>query len=98
VAGTGQTVNLSSSGALIASEHRIELGAKIALFMDWPIMLNGTTPLQFVGRGRVVRSDADAFALSLEHHEFRIRKKRPQSVSDTESHGEVSRQAMRSFR
>ncbi len=80
VAGTGQTVNLSSSGALITSQHRIRVGVLVELFVDWPIRLDGTTPLQFVAIGRVVRSAPGAFALALQRHEFRTAKKRPQSA------------------
>jgi len=87
--GTGQTVNLSSSGALIANQQRMRVGVRIELFVDWPIRLNETTALQFVARGRLVRSDADVFAVSLQRYEFRTMKKRPQSVSDSEGHDEV---------
>lgn len=85
----GQTVNLSSTGALIASQQRLRVGTKIELFVDWPIMLNGTMSLRFVARGRVKRSDSSIFAVSLQQYEFRTTKKRPQSVSDSE--GEVSK-------
>lgn len=88
VFGAGRTVNLSSSGVLIASQYAMTVGAKIELFIDWPYRLNKTTPLQFVARGRVVRLDNGVFAVSLQHYEFRTMKKRPQSVSAT-AYGDV---------
>jgi hypothetical protein len=82
VVGAGRTINLSSSGALIASQQEMSLGARIELFVVWPILLDGKTPLQFVAVGQVVRSDASVFALSFGRHEFRTGKKQPESVSD----------------
>ena len=80
--GTGYTVNLSSSGALIASQQLMSVGARIELSVDWPVMLDGATALQLVAIGQVVRSDADTFALSLRRCEFRTTKKQPKSVPD----------------
>ena len=82
--GTGQTLNLSSSGALITSQQRPSVRQRIDLFVDWPVMLNGATPLQLVAVGYVVRSDAGVFALSFERYEFRTTKKQLQSASDYE--------------
>jgi hypothetical protein len=81
LAATGRTVNLSSSGALIAGQQQTSVGEQIHLFVDWPVMLNGATPLQLVAVGYVVRSDAGVFALSLERYEFRTTKKQPQFQS-----------------
>jgi hypothetical protein len=89
VVGAGRTVNLSSSGALIASQQGMSVGARIELFVVWPILLNGTTPLQFVAVGRVVRSGSSVFALSFERHEFRIGKKQPESASNDKGCREV---------
>jgi hypothetical protein len=87
--GAGQTVNLSSSGALVANQQPISLGARIELFVDWPIMLNGTIPLQFVAVGKVLRSDAGVFALSFKRYDFRTARKQPESVSENEGYREV---------
>ena len=84
---TGRTVNLSSSGALVASQRQMSVGERIELFVDWLVMRNGTTPLQLVALGNVVRADAGVFALSLKRYEFRTTKKQPQSASGYEGHG-----------
>ena len=84
---TGRTVNLSSSGALVASQRQMSVGERIELFVDWLVRRNGTTPLQLVALGNVVRADAGVFALSLKRYEFRTTKKQPQSASDYEGHG-----------
>jgi PilZ domain len=86
IVGAGQTVNISSKGALIASEQRVSVGERIELSVDWPVKLNGSTTLQFFAIARVLRSDGGAFALSLAQHEFRTMKKQPQSESDYEAY------------
>lgn len=55
VCGTGRTLNVSSSGALIAAEHDLDEGARLKITIEWPTLLNGTTPLQLVMTGKVVR-------------------------------------------
>ena len=82
-------MNFSSSGALIASQSGMSVGAQIELFVDWPILRNGTTPLRLVAVGKVVRSDASVFALSFERYEFRTGKKQRESVSNDKGYREV---------
>jgi hypothetical protein len=51
-------------------------GVRLRLTIEWPSLLNGTTPLQLVTFGRVVRSDPSGFAVALEHYQFRTMKRR----------------------
>ena len=76
ISGEGRTVNLSSSGVLVASSDKMSDGTRLKLTIEWPSLLNGTTPLQLVTFGRVVRSDASSFAVALEHYQFRTMKRR----------------------
>src|SRR5260370_39836765 len=76
IAGEGRTVNVSSSGVLVASSDKMSDGMRLRLTIEWPSLLNGTTPLQLVTFGRVVRSDASGFAVALEHYQFRTMKRR----------------------
>jgi len=70
-AGAGLTVNLSSGGALVASKHRIHVGALVEMSMEWPSLLDGRVSLQLIAVGRVVRKEPSFFAVSFERHEFR---------------------------
>ena len=72
--GTGQTVNMSSGGILISSQHRMEVGTQIEASLRWPWSLDGKVPLQLVAVGRIVRSGAHFFAVNLERHHFRTMK------------------------
>jgi len=76
ISGEGRTVNLSSSGVLVASSDKVSDGARLKLTIEWPSLLNGTTPLQLVTFGRVVRSNESGFAVALEHYQFRTMKRR----------------------
>ena len=69
-------MNLSSSGVLVASSEKMTDGVRLKLTIEWPSLLNGTTPLQLVTFGRVVRTDASGFAVALEHYQFRTMKRR----------------------
>jgi len=52
-------------------------------------MLDGTSPLQVVIRGRVVRSEMFKFAASFESHQFRTMKRGPGSVSAGQTRRDV---------
>jgi len=81
-------VNLSSSGALVVDQHRMKVGQRIELFVNWPIKLDGTA-LQLVAVGKVVRSYAGVFALSFARYEFRTARNQAESVSKTKGQREV---------
>jgi hypothetical protein len=74
-AGDGLAVNLSSGGVLVASQHKIVLGARVELSIEWPSLLNGIVPLQLFAVGHVVRRGASQFASTLERHAFRTAKR-----------------------
>jgi hypothetical protein len=75
VSGVGRTINFSSSGVLVAASETVADGARLKLVIEWPSLLNGTTPLQLITLGRVVRSSASGFAVALEHYQFRTMKR-----------------------
>jgi hypothetical protein len=59
----------------VASEHKIVLGARVELSIEWPSLLNGIIPLQLFAVGHVVRRGASQFASTLERHAFRTAKR-----------------------
>jgi hypothetical protein len=73
--GIGRTLNVSSCGLLIASEQQIvQDGSRLKISVEWPSMLDGTTPLQLIAECRVTRCQPAAFAVRLERYQFRTRK------------------------
>jgi hypothetical protein len=72
--GQGWAVNMSSGGVLVASEHQIVDGAPVKMSIEWPSLLDGRVPLQFVAIGWVLRRGASHFAATFERYEFRTMK------------------------
>src|SRR5450631_1930715 len=72
-AGTGLTLDMSSSGIRFAIQQQISLGCLVELSVDWPVRLEGTCSLKLFVVGRVVRSEAGSAALSILQYEFRTK-------------------------
>jgi hypothetical protein len=91
VSGTGETANLSSQGTFIATGAQQELivGSRLEAVFEWPILLEGTTALELVMLGRVIRVGEDGFAVSIWRHRFRTAKRRPGSFAFDRNRREV---------
>jgi hypothetical protein len=76
VAGFGETVNVSSSGVFITTSSNIREGTRVRAVMEWPSLLNGTTPLQLITIGTVVRRQYSGFAIAFEGYQFRTAGRR----------------------
>jgi hypothetical protein len=79
VAGVGQTVNMSSSGMFLTCASNIREGARLKLFIEWPSLLNGTTPLQLITVGTVVRCTEIGISVVFESYQFRTMSRARQS-------------------
>lgn len=75
IRGAGRTVNVSSSGALIAAEHDFDEGARLKITIEWPTLLDGITPLQLVTTARVVRHKESNFGVAFDWYQFRTMKR-----------------------
>jgi hypothetical protein len=71
--GSGQTVDLSSSGLRFVAERPLEPGLTVELFIDWPVLLDGGVQLQLTTSGTVVRSDGNTTALRIQRHGFKTK-------------------------
>ena len=76
VAGVGQTVNVSSSGVFVTGASNVSEGTRIRLVIEWPSLLNGTTPLQLITIGTVVRRHSSGVAVAFEGYQFRTAGRR----------------------
>jgi hypothetical protein len=82
VAGIGQTVNISSSGMFLACASNVPEGTRLKVFVEWPSLLNGTTPLQLITVGTVVRSTRLGLSIVFESYQFRtMARTRPSNVT-----------------
>ncbi|HTC35308.1 MAG TPA: PilZ domain-containing protein [Bryobacteraceae bacterium] len=76
VAGIGETTNVSSSGVFVTSTTSIREGSRVRVVIEWPSLLNGTTPLQLITIGTVVRRQDSGFAIAFEGYQFRTAGRR----------------------
>lgn len=75
ICGAGRTVNMSSSGLLIACEHDLPEGERLKVTIEWPTLLNGTTPLQLVTTGKVVRKQESNLGVAFDWYQFRTMRR-----------------------
>ena len=71
--GSGQTIDLSSSGLRFLAEKPIEPGRRVELFLDWPFLLDNDVELQLIASGTVVRNNGSEVALRMQRHDFKTR-------------------------
>ena len=72
-AGSGRTIDLSSSGISFVADRPLRIGQGLNLSIDWPVPLDGGVRLQLVMSGDIVRTDGTRTALQIRRHEFKTR-------------------------
>jgi hypothetical protein len=70
-AGTGRTVNVSSTGVLFTADQLLLPGRRVEVSISWPAQLNSRCALRLVARGRVVRFDEGKVAMEIQQYEFK---------------------------
>jgi hypothetical protein len=77
VGGIGLTLNVSCSGILVETlyQRKVSVGSRLEIAVEWPVLLNGTTPLKLAVLGRVVRTETFGFAVSIDRHDLRTMKR-----------------------
>ena len=80
ISGTGRTLNVSSGGLLIAASHDLMEGVRLNVTVEWPWLLDQSTPLQLVAESRVVRTGDSQFAVELVRYQFRTSKRQSHPV------------------
>ncbi|HYW48448.1 MAG TPA: PilZ domain-containing protein [Bryobacteraceae bacterium] len=66
----GRTYDISSGGVRFTSSEILDPGTKVELAIDWPVLLDGASPLQLIGWGNVLRTGKHGTAIKIERHEF----------------------------
>lgn len=69
--GTGNTLDLSSSGILLDAGRPLPAGLNLELSVAWPVLLHNVAPLKLVVSGRIVRTEGRLCAIQMAQHEFR---------------------------
>ena len=74
VVGSGETLNIGSSGVLFQSDRPLELQSLIELSIRWPVALHDFIPLDLVVQGTVIRVDGNKVAVKHEKYVFVVRQ------------------------
>ena len=74
--GVGRTMNISSGGVWLSTEHMLTSGMPVELSMNWPVLLNDVCPMKLMIYGCVVRSNEKGAAVTIERYEFRTQGSR----------------------
>ena len=69
----GNMIDISSSGLRFATPGPLKPGRKLAVAIDWPVLLDERVRLQLILGGRVVWSTETETAMRIQRHEFRTR-------------------------
>jgi c-di-GMP-binding flagellar brake protein YcgR len=72
--GSGQLIDLSSSGLRFAAESALKPGLKLDVAIKWPVLLDERVQLQLIVSGVVVWSRGSEAALRILRHDFRTRR------------------------
>ena len=72
-AGTGRTIDMSSSGLRFAAHEPLPTGQAIEMLVEWPVMLEGDIRLHLALSGVVVRTHGTEVAVRIHHYDFRTR-------------------------
>ncbi|MBV8071275.1 MAG: PilZ domain-containing protein [Acidobacteriaceae bacterium] len=75
LAGSGKTLNISSSGVLFTAEHDLPVGTRLEVSISWPAQLNDRCLLNLVARGRITRHVKGQLALQIQQYEFRTQSR-----------------------
>lgn len=86
-AGTGNTVNMSSGGVLLALKHELRQGSFVELSISWPVLLDDACPMRLIVFGRVLRSVGGQTACTIDKYEFRTQARafRPVEITRNDS-------------
>jgi hypothetical protein len=71
--GSGQTIDASRAGLRFTADRPLAPGLQVALFIDWPVLLDGSVRLQLFLAGTVLRSNGTETALQIHRHTFTTR-------------------------
>jgi hypothetical protein len=68
--GSGWTIDASTVGLRFTADRPLAPGLQVALFIDWPVLLDRSAERQLFVAGTVVRSNGTETALRIQRHIF----------------------------
>ncbi len=74
-AGVGETVDIGSGGVSFQTSRDLPAGNFIELSISWPVLLEDNCPMRLIVFGRVVRTDGNKCACTIDKYEFRTQSR-----------------------
>jgi hypothetical protein len=66
----GSTIDISSRGARLRLTQMLPLGARLRVYVAWPVQRENSTPVCLRINGLVTRSDGNAIVITFLSHDF----------------------------
>jgi hypothetical protein len=85
--GSGQLIDVSSSGLRFTAQAPVECGLKLDVAINWPVLLDGRVQLQLTVSGVVVRSSGTEISMRIQKHDFRTRSVQLKTARSKQSNG-----------
>ena len=73
--GFGVTRDLSSGGIAFEVHELLHAGVQVEVSVQWPVPLDGATPLKLVVRGRLLRVEEGLAALRVQRCQFHTQRR-----------------------
>lgn len=77
--GTGETIDIGSSGVSFIAGEPLKVGCFVELSISWPVLLEENTRMRLVVFGRLVRSSTRVAACTIDKYEFRTQARAERS-------------------
>ena len=68
--GTGEAVDMSSSGLRFRTDRLLQQGLKIQVVISWPMPVGEGLQLEFVAWGTIIWTRGDEVGVQIVHHQF----------------------------
>jgi hypothetical protein len=78
--GVGETVWMSGSELAFLSNGAANVGEKVSMYIEWPVLLQGEVPLQLIVTAHIVQRAGPLTVVRLSRHEFRTRRAQSSAV------------------
>ncbi len=83
--GAGETCDISSGGVAFTPDGELKTGAFVELSISWPVLLDDRCAMRLIAFGRVVWTNGDRAACTIDKYEFRTQARTYQMPTRNDS-------------
>ena len=71
--GSGETLSIGARSVLFRAEHALEIGLRVDLSIEWPMLLDNRVPLQLCVEGEIALCAGKRVLVRALHYDFKVR-------------------------